>query len=130
MTDIRARGFNTKAELDEYLADIEAAETEAATVPRVDVAVEKGEAVELARLQEELTLLRRHLALLREQTKTAISARAPRMDASTQRQFGNYPWLKLAGIIAITFLVARRMRWLPHAGMKTMPLSLLRFGWV
>jgi hypothetical protein len=126
MTDIRTRGFKTKAELDEHLADIEeAAETEQ-VMPTVDHSVEKQETVELARLQEDLTLLRRHLALLREQAKTAISARAQWTDASAHEQLGNYPWLKLAGVIAITFLAARRL--LPPSGMATMPLALSRFN--
>ena len=129
MTDIRTRGFKTKAELDEHLADIEeAAETEEAMLPPVDYTAEKQEAVELARLQEDLTLLRRHLALVREQAKTAISTRAQWADASAHEQLGNYPWLKLAGVIAITFLVARRWRVLPSSGMATMPLVLSRFN--
>jgi len=129
MTDIRTRGFKTKAELDEHLADMqEAIETEHVMLPPVDYAAEKQETVELARLQEDLTLLRRHLALLREQAKTAISARAQWTDASAHEQLGNYPWLKLAGVIAITFLAARRLRLLPPSGMATMPLALSRFN--
>ncbi|MGO4197896.1 hypothetical protein AB4Z13_21310 [Rhizobium sp. YAF28] len=128
MTDIRTRGFKTKAELDEHLADIEeAAETEQ-VMPTVDHSEEKQEAVELARLQEDLTLLRRHLALLREQAKTAISARTQWTDASAHEQLGNYPWLKLAGVIAVTFLAAKRLRLLPASGMATMPLALSRFN--
>jgi hypothetical protein len=128
MTDIRTRGFKTKAELDEHLADIEeAAETEQ-VMPTVDHSVEKQETVELARLQEDLTLLRRHLALLREQAKTAISARAQWTDASAHEQLGNYPWLKIAGVIAITFLAATRLRLLPPSRMATIPLALSRFN--
>lgn len=129
MTDTRTRGFKTKAELDEYLADIEeVAETEQVMLPPVDYSVDKQETVELARLQEDLTSLRRHLALLREQAKTAISARAQWADAGAHEQLGNYPWLKLAGAIAITFLAVRRLRLLPVSGMATMPLALSRFN--
>ena len=129
MTDIRTRGFKTKAELDEHLADIEeAAETKEAMLPSVDYTVEKQEAIELARLQEDLTLLRRRLALVREQAKTAVSTRTQRADASAREQLGIYPWLKLAGVIVITFLVARRLRVLPSSGMVTMPLALSRLN--
>ena len=122
MTDIRTRGFKTKTELDEHLADIEeAAETEEARLLPVDYAAEKQETGELARLQEDLTLLRRHLALLREQAKTSISARAERADASASEQPGNYPWFKLAGVIAVTLLLARRLRSLPPSRMTRMP---------
>ena len=90
MTDIRTRGFKTKTELDEHLADIEeATETEEARLLPVDYAAEKQETGELARLQEDLTLLRRHLALLREQAKASISARAQRADTSAREQPGN-----------------------------------------
>lgn len=129
MTDIRTRGFKTKAELDEHLGDIEeAAETEEVLSPSVNYAVEKQETVELARLQEDLTLLRRHIALLREQAKTAISARPQWADAGAHEQLGNYPWLKLAGVIAITFLAARRLRLVPASRMATMPIALSRFN--
>jgi len=129
MTDIRTRGFKTKAELDEHLGDIEeTAETEEVLLPPVDYAVEQQGTVELARLQEDLTLLRRHLALVREQAKTAISARAQWADASAHEQLGNYAWLKLAGVIAITFLVVRRLRLLPRSGMATIPIALSRFN--
>lgn len=129
MTDIRTRGFKTKAELDEHLADIEeATETAEAVLPPVDYVLEKQETVELARLQEDLTLLRRHPALVREQAKTAISARAQWADTSAHEQLGNYTWLKLAGVIAITFLAARRLWLLPPSGTATMPLALSRFN--
>ncbi|MBB3406821.1 hypothetical protein FHT87_000721 [Rhizobium sp. BK316] len=128
MTDIRTRGFKTKTELDEHLADIEeATETEEARLLPVDYAAEKQETGELARLQEDLTLLRRHLALLREQAKASISARAQRADTSAREQPGNYPWLKLAGVIAVTLLVAGRLRSLPPRRMTRMPLGLFRF---
>ncbi|WP_416068144.1 hypothetical protein ACK9YZ_25905 [Rhizobium sp. ZK1] len=125
MTDIRTRGFKTKTELDEHLADIEAAtETEEANLLPVDFAAEK-ETGELARLQDDLTLLRRHLALLREQA--SILARAQRADTSAREQPGNYPWLKLAGVIAVTLLIARRLRSLRPSRMTRMPLGLFRF---
>ncbi len=128
MTDIRTHGFKTKAELDEHLADIEGPpEADEANLPSVDM-VEDEEAVELARLQGELTLLRRRLALIREQANSEISPHAQWRDASAHEQLGNYPWLKLAGAILITFLAARRLRSLPLSGMATMPFALLRFG--
>jgi len=107
MTDIRTHGFKTKAELDEHLADIEGAtEADEANLPPVDM-VEDEEAVELAKLQGELTLLRRRLALVREQANSAISPHTQRGDASAHEQLGNYTWLKLAGAILITFLAAK-----------------------
>lgn len=127
MTDIRTRGFKTKAELDEHLADIEkAAEAEEAMLPRVDQSAEEQEAAELARLQEDLTSLRRRVALLREQAKTAISTRAHSADRGANQRLANYPWLKLAGIVAVTVLVAARSRSLPSSGMTAMPLAFLR----
>lgn len=129
MTDIRTRGFKTKAELDEHLADIEkAAEAEGAMVPRVGQSAEEQETAELARLQDDLTSLRRRVALLREQAKTAISTRSHSADRSANQRLANYPWLKFAGIIAVTFLVATRYRSLPSSGMTAMPFAFLRSG--
>lgn len=128
MTDIRTRGFKTKTELDEHLADIEeAAEPEETMLLPADRAAEKQEAGDLARLQEDLTLLRRHVALLREQVTTSISARAQGTDASAREQPGNYPWLKLAGVIAIALLVARPFRSPPPSRRTRIPLTLFRF---
>ena len=127
MTDIRTRGFKTKAEVDEHLADIEkAAEAEEAMLPRVGQSAEEQETAELARLQADLTSLRRRVALLREQAKTAISTRAQSADGRANQRLANYPWLKLAGIIAVTLLVAARSRSLPSSGMTVMPLTFLR----
>lgn len=127
MTDIRTRGFKTKAELDEHLADIEkAAEAEGALLPRVDQSAEEQETAELARLQEDLTSLRRRVALLREQAKAAISTRAQSAGGRANQRLANYPWLKLAGIVAVTLLVAARSRSLPSSGMTVMPLAFLR----
>ncbi|MBB3660414.1 putative coiled-coil protein SlyX [Rhizobium sp. BK650] len=127
MTDIRTRGFKTKADLDEYLADIEAAAgAEETALPSVDDPVERQEAVELARMQKDLTLLRRRLALLREQARTSVLARAKPADRRAH-QLRNYPWLKLAGCIAMALLVVGRLRPLRHSAMRGISLPAFRF---
>lgn len=137
MTDIRNRGFKTKAELDEHLADAEdaAAAEEVAAAP-LDYAVQDQEAAELAGLQadiaslrDELALVRARLAVVREQAKTVVSERARWADASAHEQLGDHPWLKLAGAMTLTFFAARALRGLPLSAMATaaMPLALSRF---
>lgn len=79
-------------------------------------------AADLARERalEEMESLRRQIALLRirvsevaEQSGDVVRAKAHWADASARAQLGDYPWLKLAGAFAGTFIAARMLRHLP-----------------
>jgi hypothetical protein len=73
-----------------------------------------------AKTLDEMESLRRQIALLRirvsevaEQSGDVVRAKVHWADASARAQLGDYPWIKLAGAFAGTFLAARVLRRLP-----------------
>jgi hypothetical protein len=96
----------------------------------VDWAEEDGESIfdqgepvvdaEQLAAQREIEALRRQIALLRlrlseiaDQSGAVVRANVNWVDANAHAQLGDYPWVKLAGAFAATFLVSRVLRKLP-----------------
>ncbi|AOF93424.1 hypothetical protein [Sinorhizobium sp. RAC02] len=95
MTDIRAKGFDSPAQLREHLAEIE----EAILVSNPDV---KGDNLSTGR---QLAALRREVADLRGRL-VAIRGQADGIDTPLSRG-ERHAWLRIAAIIAVTCLLGR-----------------------
>ena len=116
--------FKTEAELQAYLAqrEAEALAEDAIPIPLNEID-QTGES--LQNLQDELASLRRQLAVIKKQAGNTLKASAVRVDASAHEQLGSYPWAKLAGAMAGTFLIARLLRSLPFAAIATAAMPLI-----
>jgi hypothetical protein len=131
----KPKGLETEAELQEHLAALEAdaPAEEAPKGPPADYVLEDDNVVEedildeegsLRRLQEEVDNLRARLHVIREQAGTVVSANAKWADASAHEQLGAYPWAKLAGAMALTFVATRLLKRLPLGTVASAALPL------
>lgn len=68
---------------------------------------------EIEALRRQIALLRLRLSEIAEQSGAVVRANANWVDANAHAQLGEYPWVKLAGAFAATFLVSRVIRKLP-----------------
>ncbi len=117
--------FKTEAELQAYLAQREAEALAEDAIPIPPNAIDQTGESRLQNLQDELASLRRQLAIIRRQAGNTLKASAVRVDASAHEQLGSYPWAKLAGAMAGTFLIARLLRRLPFAAIATAAIPLI-----
>ncbi len=126
MTNIRTHGFDTEAQLQEHLAEMEAETTGEAdlAVRPVDLAQMREERT-LAKLRSDIETLRRQVALVKEETAMLAKSSVQRVDDNAHRQLGDYPWLKLAGAMAASFLAGRLLRKLPFGSLATVALPLV-----
>lgn len=95
MTDFRARGFDSPAQLREHLAELDEES------PAGDPAVANGDEAakrQVAALRREVADLRRRLAAIREKTDG--------LDAGPSRGV-RHPWLRVAATVATTYLLGR-----------------------
>lgn len=131
----KPQGLETEDALREHLAALEAdapAEDNPQRPPADYVLDDDGvnaddmldEEGSLRRLQEEVDNLRARLHVIREQAGTVVSANARWADASAHEQLGSYPWAKLAGAMALTFVGTRLLRRLPLGAVATAALPL------
>ena len=126
MTNIRTHGFDTEAQLQEHLAEMEAEtrdESDLAVRP-VDLA-QMREQRSLARLRDEIETLRRQVALVREEASMLAKNSVRRVDRDAHRQLGDYPWAKLAGAMAGSFVAGRLLRRLRFGTLATAALPLV-----
>lgn len=126
MTNIRTHGFDTEAQLQEHLAEMEAETSDGSdlAVRPVDLA-QMREQRSLARLRDEIETLRRQVALIKEEASMLAKNSARRVDRDAHRQLGDYPWAKLAGAMASSFVAGRLLRRLPFGTLATAALPLV-----
>ncbi|TWF43336.1 hypothetical protein [Neorhizobium alkalisoli] len=101
MTDIRMKGFGTRAELDRYMAELD--EEAPAEDPSDDdfEVIDLGDAKrEIAWLRKEVADLRAKLQNIRQQTENVPEA--PHEDI--------HPWLRIAATVATTFVLGKLVR--------------------
>jgi hypothetical protein len=116
-------GFDTDAELE--------AETPAQELrtPIDDVQSESQNLRDLKSdigyLRNEIENLRAHLAIVRKQAATVVSANLNWADASAHAQLGRYPWAKLAGAMAATFICTRLLKRMPLERIARITISLI-----
>jgi hypothetical protein len=124
------RGLETEADLRDHLQALEAdapAEDQI-PLPPVDYVIGDEGGIEdegaLRQLQDEIDNLRARLHVIKEQAGTVVSANAKWADASAHEQLGDYPWAKLAGAMAFTFVATRLLRRLPLGAVASAALPL------
>ena len=96
MTDIRAKGFDSPAQLREHLAELE--EEIPAEDPGVGDQKPMSAEQQIAALRQEVADLRARLTTIRKQTD-GMDARPSRDDV--------HPWLRVLATIATTYLLGR-----------------------
>lgn len=126
MTNIRTHGFDTEAQLQEHLAELEAETTGEAdlAVRPVDLA-QMREQRSLAKLRADIETLRRQVALVKEEAAMLAKNSVRRVDDDAHRQLGDYPWAKLAGAMAGSFIAGRLLQMLPFGTLATAALPLV-----
>lgn len=116
MTNIKVRGFDTTAQLQEHLAELEEDATEE------DAGFQTGEANplhELSRIRKEIAELRQQLSAIRIHTE-----RIP------EPPIADRPWLRIAVTVGATFVLGRlvqRLR-LGTPGAAAVPLIATQVG--
>ena len=123
----RPVAFDTDEDLQEHLALLEAdARAEDRVVPDAlsRRTLEDVHADFLA-VKDEVEHLRARLSLVTQQAETVIRSRAEWADASAHAQLGDYPWLKLAGAMAGTYVLASLVRTIPLGSAVTAALPLM-----
>ena len=95
MTDIRAKGFDSPAQLREHLAELEEES------PAEDLVVGN----EIPSTQQRIEALRREVADLRARL-TTIRKQTDGMDARPSRE-DLHPWLRVLATVATTYLLGR-----------------------
>ncbi|MBB3350274.1 hypothetical protein FHT70_000175 [Rhizobium sp. BK049] len=124
---VRREGFASEAEYRAYFATLGG---DASAPPENHVAEPvptSGEHILESRLQElkwELEILRARLHGIRRQAATVVTENVRWADSSAHAQLGDQPWLKLAGAMAVAFLITRGLRRLPWGTVATTALPL------
>ncbi|MCS4096669.1 hypothetical protein [Rhizobium sp. BK176] len=124
-TPTQPAGSDTEDELQAHLAELEALAmaddkaTAQRSRPFDDVQAD------LYALRLEIEHLRGRLHVITAQAETVVKSRVEWADASAHAQLGQYPWLKLAGAMAGTFIATRLIRSLPLGPLLTAALPLV-----
>ena len=113
----------SEEDLQTHLAEMEA-EAMAEDFVR-DNPEEEALETDLKNLQYELEVLRARLAVIKEQAGTVVRANLEWADRSAHDQLGDYPWLKLAGAMAGTFVFGRMLRNAPVAAILAAVVPLV-----
>ncbi len=116
MTDIRARGFESPAQLREYLGDLDQDASETLKAPEI---VGRDTSAEVEMLRREVAELRRRISSLRDHTDDLPEEVEP-----------DRPWLRIAATVAATVILgrlARRLR-LGTSGAAAVPLIASQIG--
>ncbi|MDE1991578.1 MAG: hypothetical protein KGI75_03710 [Rhizobiaceae bacterium] len=135
MSENERAGFDTNADLQEHLAELEAdaqaADASLSSVTEITPAQARMQRLQddITQLREEIDGLRVRLTLIRQQTGTVVRSNLQWADDSAHDQLGAYPWAKLAGAMAVTFVAARVLRHLPMGAIASaaLPLVMTRF---
>lgn len=127
----RPDGFRTDAELQAHLAALEAdaPAEEGIRSPIDDIDAERRRLAdlksEIANLRDEIENLQARLGAVAQQTTTVVKSNLDWADASAHAQLGRYPWAKLAGAMAATFVCVRLLKRLPLGRMASMAIPLM-----
>ncbi|MBB5574967.1 MULTISPECIES: hypothetical protein [Rhizobium] len=133
-TSNRPDGFRTHAELQAHLAALEAdAPAEEGVQSSIDDMGAERQRLdhlksEIANLRDEIENLRVRLGAVAQQTTTVVKSNLDWADASAHAQLGRYPWAKLAGAMATTFICVRLFKRLPLGRVASMAIPLI-IGW-
>ncbi|WP_312223709.1 hypothetical protein [Rhizobium rhizoryzae] len=116
MTNIKARGFDTTAQLQEHLAELEDEGTEE------EASFQTGE----GHSQDELAAIRNEIAELRQQL-AAIRSHTKRIPEPT---VADRPWLRIAVTVGATFVLGRLVQKLRLGtpGAAAVPLIATQIG--
>lgn len=122
-------GRDTEAELQAHLAEMEAAARMANPIPALpedepapaDTSA-LADALETART--DLETIRARLEVIRAEAAHVVKSQAHWFDRSAHAQLGDYPYLKLAGAMAGSFLVGRALRVLPLGRLISLAVPL------
>ncbi len=124
-TPTQPAGSDTEDELQAHLAELEAlAMADGEAMAQRSRPFEDVQA-DLYALRQEIDHFRGRLHVITAQAETAVKSRAEWADASAHAQLGQYPWLKLAGVMAGTFIATRLIRSLPLGPLLTAALPLV-----
>ncbi|MEF0942657.1 hypothetical protein [Rhizobium sp. BR 362] len=123
-------GFRTDAELQAHLAALEAnAPAEEGFQSLDDMGVERRRLDELkseiAHLRDAMENLRTRLGAVAQQATTVVRSNLDWADASAHAQLGRYPWAKLAGAMAATFVSVRLLKRLPLGKIARVAIPLM-----
>ena len=123
----RPVGFDTDDEWQEHLALLEA---DTPPEDRVLPDTLSGRTFEdvyadFLAVRDEIEHLHVRLSIVTQQAERVIRSRAEWADASAHAQLGDYPWLKLAGVMTGTFVLASLIRKLPLGSAFTAALPLV-----
>ncbi len=113
-----------------HLAEMEAQAIADEAVPLDDASVARQARLqalkdELAELQQTIAGMKRRVARTRRQAVSVVRSGAEWADASAHAQLGSYPWAKLAGASAATFVGTRILRMLPLGGILSIAAPLI-----
>jgi len=122
----RPVGFDTDDELQEHLALLEAdAPAEDRGLPdTLPGRTFEDVYADFLAVRDEVEHLRARLSVVTKQAETVIRSRGEWADASAHAQLGDYPWLKLAGVMTGTFVLTSLLRKLPLGSAFTAALPL------
>ncbi|EPE96199.1 hypothetical protein RGCCGE502_21515 [Rhizobium grahamii CCGE 502] len=122
----RPAGYDTDEELQAHLAQLEAqAVAEGDEAPTRSRRTFEDVQSDISTVRHEIEQLRARLYVISAQAEVVVKSRAEWADASAHAQLGDYPWLKLAGAMTGTFLVARLIKGLPLGPLVTAALPLV-----
>ena len=125
-----ATSVGTDDRLQAHLAKMEAEAQSADAVPLDEIqhsrrARVKALQAEITGLQARLDGIKSRLATTQRQAVHVVKSGAEWADASAHQQLGAYPWAKLAGASAATFIGARLLRALPLGGIASIAIPLI-----
>ncbi|MGY5810880.1 hypothetical protein ACXHXG_24680 [Rhizobium sp. LEGMi198b] len=124
-------GFSTDAELQAHLAALEAdAPAEEGFQNSIDdMGAERRRLdalkSDIADVRDEIENLRERLAAVAQQATTIVRTNLDWADASAHAQLGAYPWAKLVGAMAMTFVSVRLLKRLPLGRIASVALPLI-----
>ena len=130
MNASKSEGFDTNAELRAHFAELEAdaPAEEGLQGPIDDISVERrldDLKSEIDHLRDEIENLRGRLAAIGQQATTVVRSHLDWADASAHAQLGRYPWAKLAGAMAGTFICVRLSKRLPLGRIASVAVALI-----
>jgi hypothetical protein len=118
--------------LQRHLAEMESqnSATDTIPIPLKDAALARQTRLQLVR--DEIADLHSRLGDLKvkasragHQAADVVKTKAKWADESAHQQLGSYPWAKLAGITAATFVGTRLLRMLPFGGILSIAAPLV-----
>ena len=128
-SDEKPQGLTSQAEIRSHIAELEEeAPAEDEFLPPVDYELRDRRTFQdvrddVERLRNEIDHLRARLSIIQQQAATVVSSPVAWADAGARAQLGPYPWAKLAGAMAATFVGARILG--RAAGFAAMVLPLI-----